>query len=157
MGSSKDIDKKNGGFHTYKYTSNESINGIKIVEKKPEYKNGLDEPPPSQSGRSKEYFGKDRFGRVDSLKVYDENRDSSYEIHTHPEPGNSVGTVHYHEYHKDKNGKIVRDRKGSGKPLTPALIQKHGPSLERARQRNVEHGINDPTVNYNFTLNKEKK
>lgn len=161
MGGGVDIDRKNGGFLTYKYESNEMIGGVKVVEKKTEYKTGRDEPPPPHSGKSEMYFGMDRNGRIDTLKIY-QDRNSRIEIHTHREKsGNHInpeGTPHFHVYKVIReNGKVVGvKRVDRAMKLTTYLINKYGALLEMARQRNIAHGFNDPPLNYNSFVEKPK-
>ena len=162
MGGGKDLDRENGGFTIFKYTSEETINGVKVVEKKPEYKTGRDEPPPPHSGESEMYFGKDSNGRIDTLKIY-RDRNSRIEIHTHREKSgnyiNPEGTPHFHVYKiiRDENGKVVGvKRVDRAMKLTTYLIKKYGDLLEAARQRNIAHGFNDPPLNYSSFIEKPK-
>lgn len=157
MGGGKDIDRENGGFLIYKYTSNETIGGVKVIERKPGMNKKHDTHPPAYSNTSEMYFGKDKKGRVEALKIYDtENHNSLLEIHTHREPGpkgymNPEGTVHFHEYETVTiNGEQKIQRKDRARKLTPDLINKYGALLEAARQRNIAKGYNDPPLNYNF-------
>ena len=156
MGGGRDLNKK-GGFYIYQYTSKETIGNKKVVEKKPEYKHGLnDTHPPAYTNTSDMYWGMDSRGRVESLKIYDtENRNSIREIHTYREPGpkgymNPEGTVHYHDYEiVTINGQKKIRRIDRAKKLTPDLINKYGALLEAARQRNIAKGFNDPPLNFN--------
>lgn len=149
MGSSKDIDREKGGFHHQIYYSEETISDIKVIQKKPEYKNGRSEDAPAHSNTSTAYFSiNGETGRVLSLKIY-ENRDSVMEFHMH-ETGerNKEGTVHYHIYRKNKNGKIVRDNKE--RRLTPELELKYGPLMQAAYDRNISLGLGGNPPNYDF-------
>ncbi|MDO4857434.1 MAG: hypothetical protein Q4A17_05770 [Thermoguttaceae bacterium] len=154
MGSSKDIDRVHGGFHIQKYVSKETIAGIKVIQKKDVYKTGRSEDAPAHSNTSTAYFSiNGETGRVLSLKIY-ENRDSVMEFHMH-ETGerNKEGTVHYHIYRKNKDGKIERDDKE--RRLTPELELKYGPLMQAAYERNISLGLGGNPPNYDF-IEKDK-
>lgn len=154
MGSSKDIDRVHGGFHIQKYVSKETIAGIKVIQKKDVYKTGRSEDAPAHSNTSTAYFSiNGETGRVLSLKIY-ENRDSIMEFHMH-ETGkrNKEGTVHYHIYRKNKDGKIERDDKE--RRLTPELELKYGPLMQAAYERNISLGLGGNPPNYDF-IEKDK-
>lgn len=148
MGSQRDLDRRNGGFHHQIYTSTEKIAGVKVIEKKPEYKTGITEDPPIHSNSAKMYFGKDgETERVHTLRFY-ENRDSIMEIQWHKiGEQNPEGTVHYHLYYK-KNGKIVRD--GKERKMTTEMIKEYHPLILQAFKRNTKMGLGKIKLRYNF-------
>ena len=154
MGSSKDIDRVHGGFHIQKYVSKETIAGIKVIQKKDVYKTGRSEDAPAHSNTSTAYFSIDKNSqRVLSLKIY-ENRDSVMEFHMHKTgERNKEGTVHYHIYRKNKDGKIERDDKE--RRLTPELELKYGPLMQAAYERNISLGLGGNPPNYDF-IEKDK-
>lgn len=153
MGGSKDINRKNGGFHLQKWHSTETIAGFKVIRKKPEYSDGKSEDPPAHSNTSKGYWGVDaETGKVHSLKFY-EDRDSFIEYHSHKTTLNEEGVIHYHQYTK-KNGKIVRIN--NERRLSKEQIALVAPLFQEAYERNLRLGIKVNPPSYDFKEKPDK-